>query len=118
MNLSRANSLICVGLFAALTAAASDHWAYQLPKTNPPPEIKGAIGDVDRFILGRLAAKGIQPVGDADKTVLARRMYFDLLGLPPTPEQIDEFLRQPLERSIDQLLQSPHFGERWARHWL
>jgi hypothetical protein len=105
--------------FTAISTAGSDHWAYQLPKDVLPPKIRAdARTDIDRFIIARLQEKKIQPAAQADRIVLARRMYFDLIGLPPTPEQIAEFDRQPIEHSVDQLLQSPHFGERWARHWL
>src|SRR5687768_8799354 len=106
---------------AALSAVASEHWAYQLPKKVAAPEIQDRAwvrNDIDRFVLAKLEEKQIRPVSDADKAVLARRVYFDLIGLPPTPEQIDQFVAAPIEQSVDRLLQSPHFGERWARHWL
>ena len=65
---------------------------------------------------------GLKPVADADRATLVRRIYFDLIGLPPTPEQIDAFVNDSspdaYERLVDQLLASPHFGERWGRHWL
>ena len=81
-----------------------------------------ARGDIDRFILSALEAKGLRPVGDADRRTLIRRATFDLIGLPPTPEEIDAFVNDPspdaFARVVDRLLASPHFGERWGRHWL
>ena len=89
------------------------------------PSVRGAkwvITPVDRFVLAKLEAQGIDPAGEADRHTLARRLYFDLTGLPPTTEQVDAFVndRSPdaYERLVDQLLSSPHFGERWAQHWL
>ena len=77
---------------------------------------------VDRFILARLEAKGLSPSPPADRRTLIRRATFDLTGLPPTPEEIAAFEADPspeaYTRLIDRLLASPHYGERWARHWL
>ncbi|HSJ04403.1 MAG TPA: DUF1549 and DUF1553 domain-containing protein [Verrucomicrobium sp.] len=80
--------------------------------------------DMDRFIAAKLEAKGISPNGDADRLTLLRRANFDLIGLPPTEKEIEEFLRdrtpddQAFAKVVDRLLQSPRFGERWGRHWL
>ena len=77
---------------------------------------------VDRFVLARLEAEGLQPAGPASKRTLIRRAYFDLIGLPPTPEQVDAFLSDTSPNAfltvIEDLLASPHYGERWGRHWL
>ncbi len=77
---------------------------------------------IDAFILAKLREKGLQPSPEADRQTLARRLYFDLIGLPPTPEEIQAFVSDPdpnaYVRLVDQLLDSPHYGERWARHWL
>ncbi|MCS7271740.1 MAG: DUF1549 and DUF1553 domain-containing protein, partial [Gemmataceae bacterium] len=77
---------------------------------------------IDAFILARLEERGLKPVAPADKIVLVRRAYYDLLGLPPTPEQIDAFVNDnspdAWEKLVDQLLASPHYGEKWGRHWL
>ncbi|HYV27689.1 MAG TPA: DUF1549 domain-containing protein, partial [Candidatus Eisenbacteria bacterium] len=101
------------------------HWAYQLPRQPALPRVKDQSwlrNDVDRFVMAKLEEKGIRPVADADKATLARRAYYDLIGLPPTPEQIDEFVNDTssdaFTRLVDKLLASPHFGERWGRHWL
>ena len=100
-------------------------WAFQPPRAALLPDIedrKWPASPIDHFILAHIEAAGITPVADADMTTLARRLYFDLIGLPPTPGQLDAFLAderpQALEALVDQLLESPHFGERWARHWL
>jgi hypothetical protein len=78
--------------------------------------------DIDRFILAKLEAQGLKPAADADRATLARRVYFDLIGLPPTPEDVDAFTadKSPnaYEKLVDRLLASPAFGERWGRHWL
>jgi len=104
---------------------AAEHWAYRRVESHPPPAVRDAAwtrNSIDRFILARLESAGVSPAGPADRETLLRRIYFDLVGLPPTPRQIDEFLadRAPgsWERLVDRLLESPEFGERWGRHWL
>ncbi|MGE3803702.1 MAG: PSD1 and planctomycete cytochrome C domain-containing protein [Gemmataceae bacterium] len=100
-------------------------WAYK-PVVQPQvPKVKNgawARSDTDRFVLAGLEAKGLKPVADAERRQLARRLSFDLLGLPPEPELVEAFERdrspQALETLVDKLLASPHFGERWGRHWL
>lgn len=99
------------------------HWSLQ-PIANPqlPAADRWATTDIDRFIAAGLRAKGLKPVGDADRTTLIRRLSFDLTGLPPTPGQITAFVNdrspQAYETLVDRLLASPRFGERWGRHWL
>jgi mono/diheme cytochrome c family protein len=90
-----------------------------------PPVVQPAswpANPIDAFILARLGAAGLSPAPPADRLTLIRRATFDLLGLPPTPEEIDTFLADPspsaFESLIDRLLASPHYGERWGRHWL
>jgi cytochrome c553 len=102
-----------------------EHWAWQPLKDVKPPEVKAADwvrDDVDRFILASLESQNLKPVGDADKVTLIRRVTFDLIGLPPTLEEIDAFLADSspgaYAKVVDRLLASPHFGERWGRHWL
>jgi len=109
-------------------AAARKFWAFQPVRKLPAPKVKRADWprtDADRFVLAALEAKGIGPVGDADDLTLLRRIYFDLIGLPPTPAQMAAFEKSAtvnrqsaIENTIDALLASPHFGERWGRHWL
>src|SRR2546429_1191304 len=76
----------------------------------------------DAFILAKLEAKGLAPAPPADRHALVRRVYYDLIGLPPTPDEVDAFVNDQrpdaYERLIDKLLDSPHYGEKWARHWL
>ncbi len=103
-------------------------WAFQPPKKTPPPEVKDAAwprGAIDRFLLSEMEAKGMKPVADADPRTLLRRVTFDLIGLPPSPEDVDAFAKDyaahpqsALEAVVDKLLASPQFGERWGRHWL
>jgi hypothetical protein len=104
---------------------AKDHWAYQPPKKSPAPTVQNSAwprGDVDRFVLAALESKGLAPVADADKLALVRRVYFDLIGLPPTFAEITSFVEDKspdaLAKVVDKLLASPQFGERWGRHWL
>jgi hypothetical protein len=100
-------------------------WAFK-PLMNPaPPDVQHkswTSAPLDRFIISKLEEKGLNPAGPADKPTLLRRAYFDLIGLPPTPEQIDAFLAddspEAYPRLIDELLKSPHYAERWGRHWL
>ncbi|MCA9165942.1 MAG: DUF1549 domain-containing protein, partial [Planctomycetales bacterium] len=81
-----------------------------------------AATPIDRFILAKLQANGLSMAARADRRTLARRLYFDLLGLPPTPDEVAAFVEDssPLayEQLVDRLLASPQYGERWARHWL
>jgi mono/diheme cytochrome c family protein len=100
-------------------------WSFQPLKRALPPKVMDEAWcktKLDRFILAKLEAKGIGPSPTVDKRTLLRRAYFDLIGLPPTPEETAQFLNDnsanAYERLIDRLLDSPHYGERWARHWL
>lgn len=101
------------------------HWAYQQPDRPQPPLVSGsswARNPIDRFILSKLDAAGLKPSAEAEPSVLMRRLYLDLIGLPPSPEQIDDFVATPSNgaylAAVDELLASPQFGEHWARHWL
>ncbi len=101
------------------------HWAYVPPAATPPPAVRNttwARNPIDQFILARLEAEGIAPSPEADRITLLRRVSLDLTGLPPTPAEVDAFLRDTrpdaYERAVDRLLASPHHGERWARPWL
>ncbi len=101
------------------------HWSWQ-PLTNPtPPEVQDTSwprDTIDRFVLAQLEAQNLAPVADADKITLIRRVTFDLTGLPPTLEEIDDFLAdsspKAFEKVVDRLLASSAYGERWGRHWL
>ncbi len=101
------------------------HWAFQKPIKLRPPEVKDAgriRTPIDAFLLSKLETKGLSFSPDTDKVTLLRRAHFDLIGLPPTPEEAEAFLKDNrpdgYERLIDRLLASPHYGERWGRHWL
>ncbi|HMO64042.1 MAG TPA: DUF1549 domain-containing protein, partial [Verrucomicrobiota bacterium] len=102
------------------------HWAFVPPVRPEVPAVgqpqSGPRHPVDSFIQARLEAEGLSPSPEADRTTLVRRVSLDLIGLPPTPEEADEFLRDTApdayERLVDRLLASPHYGERWARRWL
>jgi cytochrome c553 len=103
-------------------------WAFQPPKKGDPPAVHTAPWartDIDKFLLAGLEARGLKPVGDADPRALVRRLYFDLIGLPPTPEEVESFVQSAttnrqsaIEVVVDKLLNSPRFGETWGRHWL
>ena len=104
----------------AVKPAAREFWSFRPPVRPAVPSIAGARTPIDAFLLRSLAPRRFSP--EASKLVLMRRAYFDLLGLPPSPEQIQAYLadRRPdaYERLVDQLLASPRYGERWARYWL
>lgn len=101
------------------------HWAYLKPIRKPVPQIQDPAfvhNDIDRFILERLKAAGLTHAPEADRRLLCRRVYLDLIGIPPTPQQVDAFINDQspnaYEKLVDQLLASPHFGERMAIYWL
>ncbi len=106
--------------------AARKHWSFRAPQAVTPPKVK--LKDwprdamIDGFILSAIEKHGMKPVADANRQTLVRRVYFDLVGMPPSPEEVSAFLadKSPdaLAKLIDQLLESPRFGERWGRHWL
>lgn len=108
--------------------AAKEFWSFRpttVPSVPTTTDTRWARTDIDRFVLSRLEKEGLQPVADATPRQLVRRIYFDLIGLPPSPEQVEEFVKQSeqnheraMKTLVDQLLLSRHFGERWGRHWL
>jgi len=106
-------------------AAGRRHWAYQPPVVHPIPAVRDSDWprtSIDHFVLARLEVERLTPAPQANRETLVRRVFFDLTGLPPTPEQIDEYLADSSadawEKLVDRLLDSPEFGERWGRHWL
>ena len=107
-------------------AGGGDHWSFRPVKRPPVPEIRNTKHEIrnaiDHFILAKLNAKGLSPAKPADKRTLIRRVTFDLIGLPPSPEEVEAFVADPspdaYEKLIDRLLASPAYGERWGRHWL
>ena len=117
-------------ILAALTLSADrvEHWSFQRPVRPPVPSPSNLKhGDhvrnpIDAFVFQKLEQEGLPPAPHADKATLIRRASFDLIGLPPTPEEVAEFIDDPspeaFPKLIDRLLASPHYGERWGRHWL
>ncbi len=98
----------------------SQHWAYQPPQRSEIPA--DDAHPIDAFNNAKLAERNLQPAPQADKRTLLRRVYFDLIGLPPTPEQLQAFLNddspEAWNKVVDGLLGNPHYGERWGRHWM
>lgn len=110
---------------AAAASPAIDHWAFTPVQRPSPPTVTGeawARNAIDRFVLARLEREGIEPSPSAPRSTLVRRLSFDLTGLPPTLAEVDAFLAdtrpEAYEALVDRLLESPHYAERWARHWL
>ncbi|MBC7967063.1 MAG: DUF1553 domain-containing protein [Fuerstia sp.] len=104
---------------------AAEFWAFKPPVRYQPPAVHDQSwphNDIDRFVLHSLEARNMKPAQQADRRVLIRRAYFDLIGLPPEPEAVERFVNDSseaaFEKVIDDLLASPHYGERWARYWL
>jgi hypothetical protein len=111
---------------ANTNSAKSDHWAFQPIRRPAVPALathhSPLTNPIDAFILARLEKEGLKPSPEADRGTLIRRVSLDLSGLPPTPEEVDAFVKDAspgaYERVVERLLASPHYGERWARHWL
>ncbi len=105
---------------SAKAAEIKKHWAY-IPPVRPSIPA-GAGHPIDYLVRAKLAAEGLQPSPEADRTTLLRRLSLDLIGLPPTPAEVDAFLadksKDAYQKQVDRLLASPHHGERWGRHWL
>ncbi len=110
---------------AVVGKSQSQHWAFQPVKRAEPPKVKNAkwvANPIDAFVLARLEQEKIKPSPQADRYTLVRRLSLDLLGLPPTVEEVEAFVNDKspdaYEKVVDRILASPHFGERWGRHWL
>lgn len=108
-----------------LNSRKSKFWVWQPITDAQAPEVKDSSwpkNEIDRYVLSDLEEAGLQPSPDAERTAIFRRLYFDLIGMPPTPEEVEAFEADQedgaVERVVDRLLDSPHFGERWGRHWL
>jgi hypothetical protein len=106
-------------------AERKKHWSFQPIGQPPPPEVNDESwpkSDMDRLILAKLEAADLSPAPPADRRTLIRRLYFDLVGLPPTPDEVRQFVDDERPEAVallvDRLLASPRFGERWGRHWL
>jgi hypothetical protein len=117
---------LAVALLATPTFAddAKTHWAFKAPVRPAVPRapLRVVANPIDAFIFARLEKEKLAPSPEADKVTLCRRLYLDLIGLPPTPKEVDEFVaakrEDAYERLVEKLLASPHYGERWARWWL
>ena len=108
---------------AQLPPGARDYWAFKSPVQAPLPVVAREFSNpIDRFLEKAREEKGLKAAPKADRLTLLRRAYMDLIGLPPSPEEIDAYMKDTApgawERLIDKLLASPHYGERWGRHWL
>jgi mono/diheme cytochrome c family protein len=106
-----------------ITPEERRYWAFQQPQRTDPPRITNKnLNPIDAFLLTAMKAKGLSPSPQADRRTFIRRAYIDLTGLPPSPEEVESFVKDSApdawERLVDRLLASPHYGERWARHWL
>src|SRR5215813_8631651 len=108
-----------------ITPEERGFWAFQPPRRLQEPRVSHpgwGANPIDAFLLAKMKAKGLKPSPRADRRTLIRRAYLDLTGLPPAPEEVEAFVKDSSpgawERLIDRLLASPHYGERWARHWL
>jgi mono/diheme cytochrome c family protein len=103
----------------AVKANPADWWSFTPLKK---PAVPAGANPIDHFVRAKLKEKGLTPSKEADRCTLVRRLYFDLIGLPPTPEEVEAFANDTdanaYEKLVDKLLASPHHGERWARHWL
>jgi cytochrome c553 len=102
-----------------------EHWAWQPVRVQPPPAVKDKSrvqNEIDRFVLAKLEEKGLKASSPADRRTLIRRASFDLIGLPPSLEEVETFVQDPssdaFAKVVDRLLASPHYGERFGRHWL
>ena len=114
-----------VDLRVANLQAGRQHWAFQPLSAAPLPQVPGeewVRNSVDRFVLAQLQRQNMSPTTEADRRILIRRVYFDLIGLPPSPGAVKRFITDPSATAyqdlIERLLKSEHYGERWARHWL
>ena len=121
--------LVLIGLVSMIVPAASgeesQHWSFRTLDNGSLPSVSDAswpVSAIDAFVLARLEANGLAPAKKADRRTLIRRVSYDLIGLPPAPSEVNAFLRdespQAFTRVVNRLLASPHFGERWGRHWL
>ncbi|HEY6404399.1 MAG TPA: DUF1549 domain-containing protein, partial [Blastocatellia bacterium] len=116
---------LCLLIWRPQLLQAAQHWAFIPPVRPPLPEVKNrawARTPVDNFILAEIEKAGLTPGPEADKVTLIRRLSLDLTGLPPELKEIDEFVADTApdayEKLVERLLASPHYGERWGRHWL
>ena len=133
MSITRILALVSVLICAAATGTADspspqpqvDHWAFAQLRRPSVPQVQRTDwvrSEIDTFILARLEQAGLAPASPADRAALLRRAYYDLVGLPPSREDVEAFLAEEsptaFEKILDRLLESSHYGEKWGRHWL
>ena len=121
----RLSSICLILSFISLLAEEGPHWAFIKPKRHKLPTVKQSdwpLNPIDYFILGKLEKANLKPSLAADRITLLRRAHFDLIGLPPTLGEVKSFLNDKspdaYKKVVNKLLASPHYGERWGRHWL
>ncbi len=125
MRFARLFFLCTMAAAFASSANEGTHWAFIAPQSHAPPRVEQADwprNSIDQFILSEIEKANLTPSPQADRLTLLRRVHLDLIGLPPSPAEAEAFLTDErpdaYERIVDKLLASPHFGERWGRHWL
>lgn len=113
------------GMMTEVNVARTKHWAFQPVQMPTTPKVKKSSwvqSPVDNFILAKMEGKKLKPASAADRRTLIRRLSYDLIGLPPTPQEVEAFVNDKspdaYAKVVDRLLASPHYGERWGRHWL
>ncbi|MFT5466321.1 MAG: hypothetical protein ACI8UO_001420 [Verrucomicrobiales bacterium] len=115
-------SALCIFIFSSVAIADSDRpWSFEPLREHDLPTVSDESWPtkrIDHFLLAEIEKSGLNPAPQADSRSLIRRLYFDLIGLPPTPEEVAEFKVEDIEKTVEHLLKSPHYGERWGRHWL
>src|SRR5437867_2608477 len=118
-------TLAAASVVARAQSQPRGHWAFDPPRRPAAPPVADGNwvrNEVDRFVLARLEKEGLHPSPEASKPALLRRLSLDLVGLPPSPKELDMLLADTspdaYEKQVERLLASPHFGEKWARHWL
>ena len=122
----RLSTILTFGLLLVAAASATErHWAFVAPQRPPVPAVNDTTwcaNPIDNFVLARLEAESLKPSPEAEKVTLLRRLSLDLIGLPPTIDEVNTFLADKsadaYQKQVERLLASPHYGERWGRHWL
>ncbi len=99
-------------------AEYAGHWAFEPPHKATPPQVAGVANPIDAFVRANLAEQQLAPAPQADGATLCRRIYLDIVGLPPSPADLEAFARDGYEKTVDRLLASERYGEKWARPWL
>src|SRR5436190_3722196 len=116
------SSIVPISALAASARETSGHWSLQPLKAPVVTRTSDDTSPIDAYVTARLATNGLALSSEADRATLIRRLSFDLIGLPPSPRETDDFVQnqfpEAYEQLVERLLASPHYGERWGRHWL